>query len=784
MRIRTLAAACVAALALCAGRASGADPIPDVYYFATTGHYYKVYATTTTWASAKQAAAALGGYLSVVTSAAEHTFLRDTLGVRSKWLGGTDEASEGTWVWINGESWAYTAWTAGEPNNVGGEHYLSYDAGGGWNDLPANYNVGYVVEWDSDPNVTEPPQAPTSLQATATSLTRVDLSWTDNSTIEDAVEVERADGASGPFGALASLGVNVVTYADTTVLPGGTYRYRVRATNEIGPSAWSQEVSISTSAPPLTGLAATVLSNRTVELTWNDESAQETAIGVDRAIGSPPGAWTRIATLAADETDYVDSTVAPDTTYSYRLQATYAGGPFAPTGPVSVRTPPGDPDPSQPVVRNGTDVTLEWAPSTGTQTSYEVQRGIGFPGQDFQLIATLPGDRTSFVDSTTQPETTYSYRIRAVNESGPSEWSAEIRVRTPPFAPSALAPVVAGTSRTDLTWTDVSGIEDGYRVERRDAPEGEWARLADLPADTASYSDATARQDRRYRYRVASFDANGDSAWKETPDLATPAAMALDKVIVARAKAKPARPAKFQAAGTFDAGAAAREFTEPSEVRLGGAVLQLTHRKVTKQSVTLSGAEAVLVLKPSRTGSSRVAFTLTVTGDAAGAVPSDGTAQVWFVQPGFAASGAVLLKGDRFAPGAGRVADPALVMDQFAGALTPAANDRLKMRCRFAGGEVPDAIPEVTVQYAALKFTAAASQFVRKGDKLVFQQKQFGGRKIEIDYRKGFVTFSLAGIELGAFTDTFDPGDLIVAVGTLSFRDRPVLAVTKKSVTY
>ena len=53
------------------------------------------------------------------------------------WLGGTDEANEGTWQWITGEAWGYGNWATGEPNDAcGGEDYLHiyYDMDT-WNDM-------------------------------------------------------------------------------------------------------------------------------------------------------------------------------------------------------------------------------------------------------------------------------------------------------------------------------------------------------------------------------------------------------------------------------------------------------------------------------------------------------------------------------------------------------------------------------------------------------------------------------------------------------------------------
>jgi len=40
------------------------------------------------------------------------------------WLGGTDQAVEGTYQWIDGAPFSYTNWWNGEPNNSGNEDFM------------------------------------------------------------------------------------------------------------------------------------------------------------------------------------------------------------------------------------------------------------------------------------------------------------------------------------------------------------------------------------------------------------------------------------------------------------------------------------------------------------------------------------------------------------------------------------------------------------------------------------------------------------------------------------
>lgn len=141
------------------------------------GHWYQVVPVSTTWTQAKNAAETLtyggfSGYLATITSAEESVWINTTLGDLSKyWLGGTDAAVEGTWTWITGEAWSFSAWNTinGEPNDGNSpsinEDYLGFwsTTDGKWNDLPDNPAVihnypmrGYLVEYGLTNAVPEP----------------------------------------------------------------------------------------------------------------------------------------------------------------------------------------------------------------------------------------------------------------------------------------------------------------------------------------------------------------------------------------------------------------------------------------------------------------------------------------------------------------------------------------------------------------------------------------------------------------------------------------------------
>jgi len=79
-------------------------------------------------------------------------------------------------------------------------------------------------------------------------------------------------------------------------------------------------------------------------------------------------------------------------------------------------------------------------------------------------------------------------------------------------APSGLSATPGTGVQVALAWTDASGNELGFRIERRRPPGGAYSVIATVGAGTTSFADNTdtglaANAD--YFYRVASYDAGG-----------------------------------------------------------------------------------------------------------------------------------------------------------------------------------------------------------------------------------------------------------------------------------
>lgn len=110
------------------------------------GHSYYRSTGSATWTTARTNCSNMGGHLVTITSSGEQSFLFALW--PSGWIGLTDEVTEGTWRWVTGETYSYSNWNSGEPNNSNNEDYVQFVSNGKWNDLPNNQNLPYVLEFE------------------------------------------------------------------------------------------------------------------------------------------------------------------------------------------------------------------------------------------------------------------------------------------------------------------------------------------------------------------------------------------------------------------------------------------------------------------------------------------------------------------------------------------------------------------------------------------------------------------------------------------------------------
>lgn len=87
----------------------------------------------------------------------------------------------------------------------------------------------------------------------------------------------------------------------------------------------------------------------------------------------------------------------------------------------------------------------------------------------------------------------------------------------PLTAPSSLGATNVSGSQNDLSWTDNSSNEDGFKVESSlNNQFGPFSQIATTSANAVSYSNTGLTADQTYYYRVHAFNSGGNSSYSNT----------------------------------------------------------------------------------------------------------------------------------------------------------------------------------------------------------------------------------------------------------------------------
>ena len=232
-----------------------------------------------------------------------------------------------------------------------------------------NVNYGYEFTWHCHilaheemdmmraVAVAVPPKTPAYLVAFQ-SGSAATLVWTDSSLSETSFTIQRAIDQGFTTGLVTfKAGANIATYTDTTIKNNQNYYYRVQANNLVGDtyvyaapavgfptiqadSAWSNVALIGTGVPPNapSNLAITNVARTSIALTWVDNSNNEIGFLIQRALNSGFSQGVTNIFTGAGTQAFIDTLLAPNTRYYYRVLAFSATGNSAWSNSVNTRT--------------------------------------------------------------------------------------------------------------------------------------------------------------------------------------------------------------------------------------------------------------------------------------------------------------------------------------------------------------------------------------------------------------------------------------------------------------
>lgn len=109
---------------------------------------YQAFSSTETFATAESNCVALGGHLATIASSTEQSTITTSVvsGTNLYWIGYTDAATEGTWVWKDGTSSAYSNWIPSQPDGSGTNCATFNKTDGFWYDDACTTSQRYGCE--------------------------------------------------------------------------------------------------------------------------------------------------------------------------------------------------------------------------------------------------------------------------------------------------------------------------------------------------------------------------------------------------------------------------------------------------------------------------------------------------------------------------------------------------------------------------------------------------------------------------------------------------------------
>ncbi|MGI0018559.1 MAG: fibronectin type III domain-containing protein, partial [Nitrosotalea sp.] len=334
-----------------------------------------------------------------------------------------------------------------------------------------------VADLDTGSSSPTVPSQPTGLAATSVSSSQINLSWTapsnnGGSTIT-GYKIERSTNAGSTWSTLiANTASSSTTYSNTGLASNTSYSYRVSAINSVGTSPVSNTASATTgtvATAPLspTGLTANMISSSQINLSWtagNNGGSTITGYKIERSSDNGSTWSTIVSNTGNTATTYSNTGLAASTTYTYQVSEINAIGTSSPSSTASATTGITVTIPQAPTglaasVVSSSQINLSWtAGNNGGSaiTGYKIERSSDAGTTWGTLVSNTGSTITTYSNTGLAANTTYTYRVSAINSVGTSLVSNTVSATT--SGSSTTSTISLTVNSVDLTGTAFSGM--------------------------------------------------------------------------------------------------------------------------------------------------------------------------------------------------------------------------------------------------------------------------------------------------------------------------------------
>ena len=293
-------------------------------------------------------------------------------------------------------------------------------------------------------------------------------------------------------------------FIDTDVEWNEEYAYTVKAISVAGESL------VSESSKPLLrigamGPATPQLYEGGIRVSWVPQSTA-TGYAVYRNDGS---GWVLVNEVT--ESEYIDKNVKSAKTYAYAVAAIVgeSRGILNTDNAIAITYIA---SPEVVTAANGKScVEITWSPVDGAK-SYYVYKSGNYEVASVNLIAVLPADELTYIDTAVECGETAIYYVRAHDgEKLSNEFTS---VKCMYLDAPVIKSIANAYTGVTFSWNSVAGAE-GYRIYRKAAGDSGWTYIETVSADTLKYTDTEATNGKRMYYTVRAESPDGLSIYVE-----------------------------------------------------------------------------------------------------------------------------------------------------------------------------------------------------------------------------------------------------------------------------
>jgi hypothetical protein len=322
----------------------------------------------------------------------------------------------------------------------------------------------------------------------------IQISWDDNSDIEDGFFLYRDRDGSGFF-LFETTDTDKTTAEDKDLRIQGTYCYFVSAFNVAGESAPSDTecLNVTSGVPTLPrSVSVSRVNGTNLRLSWSLPVFNYTTLRIERA-DSVQGLWSEILSTSELLVTYLDQALDPASEYCYRLETVNTVGSAGVTDPVCAFTEFGLPPAPTELQATGTEdgsIRISWLQEPSPRVLFELQRRED--DDRFRLLADSL-TQTSYLDEGLSDDLVFCYRVRSFNPQFASEFSEVACSILAPASPVNLAILPAPgatTSSLFVSWQGGEGTPaDAYQVQFRASTDVEFGAPFLVQSENATLAD-------------------------------------------------------------------------------------------------------------------------------------------------------------------------------------------------------------------------------------------------------------------------------------------------------